>query len=72
MICAAALCYDEPKDPQAVKLQGMIKNSGVEATLCGVSSLDPESELGKTIINNYQRIQEKRANAEKHFSLLNN
>lgn len=69
--CAAALCYDHPDDPQAVKLQEMIQQSGVEATLREVSSLDPESELGKTIIHNYFRIQEQRANAEKRVSFLN-
>jgi mannitol-1-phosphate 5-dehydrogenase len=69
--CAAALCYDQPEDPQAVKLQEIIRHSGIEATLRNVSSLDPESEFGKTIIHNYLRIQEQRANAEKHFSLLN-
>jgi mannitol-1-phosphate 5-dehydrogenase len=69
--CAAALCYDQPSDPQVVKLQEMIQQSGVEATLHEVSSLDLESEFGKTIIHNYLRIQEQRANAEKHFSLLN-
>lgn len=69
--CAAALCYDQPDDPQALKLQEIIQQSGIEATLREVSSLDPESEFGKTIRNNYSRIQEQRANAEKHFSLLN-
>jgi len=68
---AAALCYDHPGDPQAVKLQEMIQQSGIEATLRNVSSLDPESKFGKTIINNYFRIQEQGVNAEKHFSLLN-
>jgi mannitol-1-phosphate 5-dehydrogenase len=65
--CAAALCYDEPDDAVAVNLQQMIRQSGVEATLCQVSSLDPECELGKTIIRHYYRIQKPGA---KDFELL--
>ena len=65
--CAAALCYDEPDDAVAVKLQQMIRQSGVEATLRQVSSLDPESEFGKTIIRHYYRIQKLGA---ENFELL--
>ena len=64
-VCAAALCYDEPNDPRAVELQDKIEHAGVEDTLREVSSLDPDSELGRTIIGNYRRIQKKnRTNAE--------
>ena len=68
-ICAAALCYDELADPQALKLQDMLKQRGVEAALRAVSALDPESDLGRTIINDYQRIQGGRAKAGRRFSL---
>jgi mannitol-1-phosphate 5-dehydrogenase len=60
MICAAALCYDEPHDPQAVKLQHMISALGIETTLRKVSSLESHSELGRAIIQQYQRFQEQR------------
>ena len=72
IVCAAALCYDEPNDPRAVELQDRIEQAGVEATLREVSSLDPESELGKTIINAYRRIQKKRVRSERYFSFLTN
>jgi len=68
--CAAALCYDEPTDPQALKLQDMIRHGGVGATLRDVSALDPGSDLGGTIISDYHRIQGRRANAGRCFSLL--
>jgi mannitol-1-phosphate 5-dehydrogenase len=60
IICAAALCYDEPNDPRAVELQNMIHTLGVEATLHTVSSLEPRSELGQAIIQEYHRFQEQR------------
>ena len=70
-VCAAALCYDEPDEPRAVELQDKIEHSGVEATLREVSSLDPDGELGKTIINDYRLIQEKRVRSERFFCFLN-
>lgn len=66
--CAAALCYDEPDDAAAVKLQHKIRQSGVEATLHQISSLDPETEFAKTIIRHYYRIRQQKT---KGFSLLN-
>lgn len=66
--CAAALCYDEPEDLRTVKLQEMITQSGVEAALRQVSSLDPKCELGKTIIYHYYNLREP---GTKKFSLLN-
>ncbi len=71
-VCAAALCYDEPNDPRAVELQDKIEHAGVEAALREVSSLDQDSDLGKTIINAYRRIQQKRVRNERYFSFLTN
>lgn len=68
--CAAALCYDEPTDSQAGKLQEMIEQAGVEATLRDVSSLNPASEFGQAILLHYQRIRKKQFQADKHFSVL--
>ena len=55
-ICGAAFCYDYPEDPEAVKLQNMIKVRGIEGTLKEVTVVDPESELGKRIISSYQEL----------------
>ena len=56
-ICAAALCYDFQQDPDAVRLQNVIKTSGVEAVLEQVSKIDPDDALGKKIIYYYRELQ---------------
>ena len=56
-ICGAALCYDYAQDPDAVKLQNMIREHGVEYTLQQVSDVDPSTEFGREIINAYQTLQ---------------
>jgi mannitol-1-phosphate 5-dehydrogenase len=61
LVCAAALCYDEPNDPRAVELQDRIERSGVEAALRQVSSLDPDGEFGRAIINDYRRLRKSGA-----------
>lgn len=54
-VCGAALCYDHPEDPDAVRLQEMIADLGVEETLQEVSGIDPESELGRRIVEEYRK-----------------
>jgi mannitol-1-phosphate 5-dehydrogenase len=52
-VCAAALHYTEPRDPDALRLQEMIKKHGVENTLKSVSGVSPESEFGKAVLKYY-------------------
>ena len=59
-ICGAAFCYDYPEDPKAVELQGIIREKGIDTALREVSSVDPESPLGKKIIEAYHDLQDKR------------
>ena len=47
----AALAYDNPDDPQAVQLQRMLRDQGLEAVLANVCGLGPQEEL-------YRRIRE--------------
>jgi mannitol-1-phosphate 5-dehydrogenase len=56
-ICAAALCYDNPKDSEAVRLQKMIEEQGVEATLEEITGIEPTSESGEKILDAYKVFQ---------------
>ena len=47
----AALAYDNPEDPQAVRLQEVLRFDGLDAVLHGICGLAPDSAL-------YQRIRE--------------
>lgn len=58
-IGGAALCYDDADDPDAVKLQTMIREHGVGETLRQVSDIDPSSAFGQEIINAYYTLQKK-------------
>ncbi len=60
VVCAAAFCYDYRKDSEAVRLQKMIKESGIERTMMEVSGVDPESELGSKIVSSYLKLFEKK------------
>jgi len=55
-VCGAALQYANPDDPGAVKLQSMIKDSGLEEVLRSVSGVDPGSDLGQSIISSYNKL----------------
>ncbi|MBN1834726.1 MAG: hypothetical protein JW820_02685 [Spirochaetales bacterium] len=57
VICGAAYCYDYPEDPAAVKLQGLIGEKGIEEALREVSGVDPQSALGKKIVESYRELQ---------------
>jgi mannitol-1-phosphate 5-dehydrogenase len=56
-ICAAALCYDYPDDPHAVRLQTMIRQQGVEETLRQVSGVEPSSDFGQQVIARYHSLR---------------
>lgn len=56
-ICAAALCYECPDDPHAVRLQTMIRQTGVEETLRQVSGIDPASDFGQQVIAQYHSLR---------------
>ncbi len=56
-ICAAALCYDCPDDPNAVRLQTMIKQHGVSETLRQISGLDPSSDFSRQVIGRYHSLR---------------
>jgi mannitol-1-phosphate 5-dehydrogenase len=58
-VCGAALCYNYADDPDAAKLQEMIRADGVQHTLQQISAIDPESALGKKIIAAYHDLQER-------------
>ncbi len=59
-ICGAAFCYDDPDDPESVRLQEKIRKNGIEETLKEISQVEPQSKLGKKIIGFYYELVEKR------------
>lgn len=46
---AAALCYDNPEDKEAVRLSGKLKDEGVDAVLKDICNLEPHSKLALSI-----------------------
>jgi mannitol-1-phosphate 5-dehydrogenase len=56
-ICAAALCYDCPEDPHAVRLQAMIRQQGMEETLRHLSGIEPASGFGQQVIAQYHSLR---------------
>ncbi len=42
---AAALCYNNPEDKEAVRLSGKLKDEGVDAVLKNICNLEPEGKL---------------------------
>jgi mannitol-1-phosphate 5-dehydrogenase len=59
--CAAALCYDCPEDPCAVRLQSMIEKTGVAEVLRQVSGIDPAGDFGRRVVAQYHTLRETRA-----------
>jgi len=47
---ASAIFYDEPSDPEAVRLKGVRENEGVEAVLAKFCELTPDDELYNTVM----------------------
>jgi mannitol-1-phosphate 5-dehydrogenase len=61
-VAGAALCYDHPQDSSALRLQGMITDKGLEATLAEVAGIDsgasgPSGELGRSIVAAYHEMR---------------
>jgi mannitol-1-phosphate 5-dehydrogenase len=59
-VCGAAYCYDFPEDPNAVKLQTIIREQGIEGALQTVSGIDEKSRLGREIINAYDELKRRK------------
>ncbi len=59
---AAALCYDYPRDDEAVKLALLLKDKGVAGTLQEISGLGPDSELCKLVADKYVTLRPKNSN----------
>jgi mannitol-1-phosphate 5-dehydrogenase len=60
IVCGAAFCYNYSGDPQAVELQKTIRDNGLEFALKKISGVDPESNLGRKIVESYQFFRQKR------------
>ena len=54
--CACALKYVNEEDPQAVELQKVIAENGVEAAIVKYIGLKPEDRMTKVIIREYENI----------------
>lgn len=52
-ICASALCYNNPEDEEAGKLQEMIADRGIKNVMNEITGIDPESQIGKEILSAY-------------------
>ena len=59
-VCGAALWYDYAEDPDAVRLQEMIREHGVARTLEQVSGIEPESDIGAKIVAAYHELQHRK------------
>lgn len=57
--CGAALCYDYPDDPGALRLQHIISTEGVEKALQQVAGIEADSELGAKILGAYQELRNR-------------
>lgn len=59
VVCAAAYCYDYENDPQAVHLQKIIRDNGLEFALKEISNVDPDSDFGRKIMDSYRYFRRK-------------
>ncbi|MGA2763345.1 MAG: hypothetical protein ABSG17_08275 [Spirochaetia bacterium] len=55
-VCAAALMYDAADDPDAIRLQQLIREQGIEDALTEVSGIESETEEGREIIRCYREL----------------
>jgi mannitol-1-phosphate 5-dehydrogenase len=60
LVCGAALCFDHPADPDAVRLQQMLQSEGVAETLRRIAQVDPRTDFGKTIVTAYEEFRNSR------------
>lgn len=54
---AAALLFDSPDDPEAVELQAYISTHGIEKALTHFTSIEPDSPLGKKVLDAYTTLR---------------
>ncbi|HSV31576.1 MAG TPA: hypothetical protein VLH40_06100 [Atribacteraceae bacterium] len=52
-VCAQALGYDYPDDPEASRLQKILQEAGIATVLKEICGLDPDSPVGKRIVEHY-------------------
>ena len=55
---AAAIYYDEPRDPEAVQLRELREKEGVEAVLATFSELSPSDKLCQTVVQAAEKVRE--------------
>jgi len=55
---AAGLAFDDPRDPQAARLQEMLQKQGIEAVLARVCGLDPADPLAEMVRKRHRRLSE--------------
>ncbi|MBM4464351.1 MAG: mannitol-1-phosphate 5-dehydrogenase [Chloroflexi bacterium] len=53
---AAGLAFDDPRDPQASRLQEMLREQGLDAVLAQVCGLDPAGRLAEMVRERYGRV----------------
>jgi mannitol-1-phosphate 5-dehydrogenase len=58
LVCGAALCFDHPADPDAVRLQQMLQNEGVPETLRQIAQVDPRTDFGQRIGTAYEEFRQ--------------
>jgi len=59
---AAALLFDPPEDPIAVELQERIRRDGPAQVLSEISGISPDEDLGRRVLESYNRWCELRKN----------
>ncbi len=59
-VCGAALCYDYPGDPGAVRLQSMVEKTGVAEVLRQTSGIEPAGDFGRRVIAQYKTLRKTR------------
>jgi len=60
---AAALCFDAPEDPEAVRLQAELAQRGVEPVLAEVAGIEAGHPLHVQIVAEYRRIRQEQLSA---------
>ncbi|MEK0315448.1 mannitol-1-phosphate 5-dehydrogenase [Cohnella sp. 56] len=55
-VMAAALCFDEPDDPESVELQRSLREKGAAETLTAYSSLQPDHPLHRLAMMQYETL----------------
>ena len=56
LAAAAALCFQDPRDKESVKLQGWLRRSGVKEVVSSICLLDPRGRLGRRVAEHWLRL----------------